>query len=72
MEKLEKAFDNYVLKAIVDYKRENYNGNIVYMKKIAEQFNKIDGEMKVFNEAFNQRLNHIEEYLLKSFTRKKN
>ena len=52
MEKLEKALDNYVKKAIIDYKQKNYNRNIEYRNKITEKFNKIDGELKVFNEAF--------------------
>ena len=48
MENLEKAFDNYVEKAITDYKQENYNGklqrnSIKLMVKVV---------MKVFNEAF--------------------
>ena len=83
MEKLEKALDNYVEKTIIDYKQENYNGYIEYRNKITEKLNKTDDEMRVFNEAFkkikiyvlkqiniyNKRLNHIEEYLCKSFTR---
>ena len=34
MEKLEKVLDNYVEKAIIDYKQENFNGNIEYRRKL--------------------------------------
>ena len=82
MGKLVKALDNNVEKAIIDYRQENYNGNIEYRNKITEKFNKIEGEMKTFNEAFKKieievlkriniyRLNLIEEYLFKSFTQR--
>ena len=80
MEKLEKALEKYVLKAQLYYKQENYNVNVECKNKITQKFNEIDGKMRVFNEAlkkieileriniYNQRFNHIEEYLFKSFT----